>query len=89
MTEESEFTGARRRVAQWSLAMLVVVNVMSQLDRQILSVLVEPIRLDLGLSDTEIGVLVGVAFAVFHTLAGLPLARIADRGNRRQTSGGH
>ncbi|MBJ21500.1 MAG: MFS transporter [bacterium] len=83
MMEESEFTGARRRRAQWSLAMLVVVNVMSQLDRQIMSVLVEPIRKDLQLSDTEIGVLVGIAFAFFYTLAGLPIARIADRGNRR------
>ena len=83
MTEESEFTGARRRIAQWSLAMLVLVNVVSQLDRQIMSVLIEPIRKDLGLSDSEIGALVGIAFAVFHTLAGLPLARIADRGNRR------
>lgn len=83
MTAESEFTGARRRLAQWSLAMLVIVNVMSQLDRQIMSVLVEPIRKDLGLSDTEIGILVGIAFAFFYTIAGLPLARIADRGNRR------
>jgi predicted MFS family arabinose efflux permease len=83
MIEETEFTGARRRIAQWSLAMLVVVNVTSQLDRQILNVLIEPIRKELGLSDTEIGALVGIAFAVFHTIAGLPLARIADRGNRR------
>lgn len=83
MTDESEFTGDRRRLAQWSLAMLVVVNVMSQLDRQIMSVLIEPIRADLGLSDTQIGILVGIAFAFFYTLAGLPIARIADRGNRR------
>ena len=44
MTDKSEFTGERRRVALVSLAMLVAVNVMSQLDRQIMSVLVEPVR---------------------------------------------
>ena len=63
--------------------MLVAVNVMSQLDRQIMSVLVEPIRKDLGLSDTQIGLLVGLAFAFFYTVAGFPIARMADRGNRR------
>ena len=83
MTSESEFTGERRRVAYVSLAMLVAVNVMSQLDRQIMSVLVEPIRKDLGLNDTQIGVLVGLAFAFFYTIAGFPIARLADRGNRR------
>ena len=83
MTQEAEFTGERRRVAQLSLAMLVAVNVMSQLDRQIMSVLVEPIRKDLVLSDTQIGLLVGLAFAFFYTVAGFPIARLADRGNRR------
>jgi predicted MFS family arabinose efflux permease len=83
MTQESEFTGERRRVALVSLAMLVAVNVMSQLDRQIMSVLVEPIRKDLALSDTQIGLLVGLAFAFFYTIAGFPIARLADRGNRR------
>jgi predicted MFS family arabinose efflux permease len=83
MTDESDFTGERRRVAQVTLAMLVAVNVMSQLDRQIMSVLVEPIRKDLLLSDTEIGLLVGLAFAFFYTIAGFPIARLADRGNRR------
>lgn len=83
MITESEFHGEPRRVAQRALALLVVVNVMSQLDRQIMGVLVEEIRLDLGFSDTEIGIVVGIAFAVFYTLAGLPLGRLADRANRR------
>ena len=73
MIKDSEFTGASRRTAQISLGLLVLVNVMSQLDRQIMSVLVEPIRIDLDLTDTQIGVVVGVSFAVFYTLAGLPL----------------
>ncbi len=83
MIAEAEFVGARRRVAYVSLGMLVVVNVMSQLDRQIMSVLIEPIRQDLELSDGEMGFVVGMAFAVFYTLAGLPLGRLADRVNRR------
>lgn len=83
MLTESEFVGERRRVAYLSLGMLVLVNVMSQLDRQIMSVLVEPIRLDLDLSDTEMGFVVGMAFAVFYTIAGIPLGRLADRANRR------
>ena len=47
MIKDSEFTGASRRTAQISLGLLVLVNVMSQLDRQIMSVLVESIRIDL------------------------------------------
>lgn len=83
MLSEAEFVGDRRRVAYVSLGMLIAVNVMSQLDRQIMSVLIEPIRMDLRLSDTEMGVIVGMAFAVFYTVAGLPLGRLADRANRR------
>ncbi len=79
----SEAQGVRVAVARRALAILVAVNVMSQLDRQIMNVLVEPVRRDLGLSDAEIGLLVGVAFALFYSIAGLPIARIADRGNRR------
>ena len=83
MINESEFSGERRRIANLSLAVLVCVNVMSQLDRQIMSVLVESIRVDLALTDQQIGNLVGIAFGVFYVLAGLPLGRLADRTNRR------
>ncbi|MCR9095444.1 MAG: MFS transporter [bacterium] len=83
MLSEAEFVGDRRRVAYVSLGMLIAVNVMSQLDRQIMSVLIEPIRTDLGLSDTDMGIIVGAAFVVFYTIAGFPLGRLADRANRR------
>ena len=83
MITESDFVGDRRRVAYVSLGMLVAVNVMSQLDRQIMSVLIEPIRRDLALSDTQMGVITGLAFTVFYILAGLPLGRLADRTNGR------
>ncbi|MEM9177829.1 MAG: MFS transporter [Myxococcota bacterium] len=83
MLSEAEFVGDRRRVAYVSLGMLVLVNVMSQLDRQIMSVLIEPIRRDLALSDTEMGIITGIAFTLFYIAAGLPLGRLADRANRR------
>ena len=83
MLSEAEFVGDRRRVAYVSLGMLIAVNVMSQLDRQIMSVLIEPIRTDLGLTDTDMGIIVGAAFVVFYTIAGFPLGRLADRANRR------
>lgn len=83
MTDETEFTGERRRAAFLTLGTLMLVNVMSQLDRQIMSVLVEPIRKDFGFTDTEVGIVVGLAFAVFYTLAGLPLGRLADVASRK------
>ncbi len=76
------FTGPRRRIAQTTLAILVAVNVMSQLDRQIMNVLLPKVQTDLLLSDAQSGMLVGFAFAVCYSLAGLPLARFADRGSR-------
>jgi predicted MFS family arabinose efflux permease len=69
--------------ARWTLGLLVAINVVSQIDRQIMYILVEPIRKELELSDGQIGLLVGLAFALFHTLAGIPIARIADRWSRR------
>jgi predicted MFS family arabinose efflux permease len=52
------------------------------MDRQIVAILVEPIKRDLILSDTEVGLLYGFAFAALYASAGLPIARLADRGDR-------
>lgn len=52
-------------------------------DRQILTLLVEPLRRDLGISDTQFSLLSGLAFTLFYTLMGVPLAWLADRGSRR------
>lgn len=60
---------------------------LSFIDRQILGLLVGPIKKDLGLSDTGIGLLQGLAFSAFYTLLGLPLGRIADTRNRRNLIG--
>lgn len=51
-------------------------------DRQLLAILAEPIRHELGLSDTQLGMLTGLTFALFYTFFGIPVAMIADRGNR-------
>jgi predicted MFS family arabinose efflux permease len=70
------------RYRAYVLAMLVVVYVFNFLDRQIVTILAEPIKNDLGLNDTQIGLMTGLAFALFYTVLGIPLARLADRANR-------
>lgn len=64
------------------VAILVLVYAVNFLDRQIMSILVAPIGKDLGLSDTQLGMLSGVAFALFYATLGLPIARLADRHSR-------
>jgi len=65
------------------VAVLLVAFTVSLIDRHILALLVEPIRRDLSLSDTQFSLLVGIAFALFYTIVGIPIARLADRKNRR------
>lgn len=61
----------------------MLLYVINYVDRQVLAVLLEPIKQDLGVSDTAMGFLTGLAFALFYTTAGVPIARFADRGTRR------
>ncbi len=70
---------ARRYV----LGVLVVVYTFNFIDRQILSILLQDIKEELGLSDSALGLLSGFAFAMFYATLGIPIARLADRGNRR------
>lgn len=76
--------GSRRSSARewYTLAVLVVAYVLSFLDRQILSLLVEPMKRDLHLSDTQVSLLQGLVFAVFLAMAGLPLGRLIDTKRR-------
>lgn len=68
----------------WALvAILVLAYVCAFADRQILALLVDPIKRDLGISDTQFSLLNGLAFSMFYTVMGLPLAWLADRGSRR------
>jgi predicted MFS family arabinose efflux permease len=71
------------RYANYVLGVLFVVYVFNFIDRQILSILLDPIKADLGVSDTAMGFLTGLAFALFYTIAGIPIARYADVGPRR------
>ena len=66
----------------YAVGVLMVAYLFSYVDRSILSLLVAPIRSDLDLSDTEVSVLHGLAFAIFYTLLGFPVGRLADRSNR-------
>lgn len=68
----------------WSVvALFCVAAILSYTDRQILGLLVDPIRADLHVSDTQVGVLQGIAFAIVYSFAGLPLGRLADLVQRR------
>ena len=81
---QNQPAGAFSPAYRWyALSLLVVVYVFNFIDRSILGILVEPIKQDLGASDTMMGFLGGIAFATFYTFLGIPMARLADRGSRR------
>lgn len=65
------------------VALLCIGGMISMLDRQVLILLVEPIKASLGISDTQISLLQGFAVAIFYALLAVPLGRLADTGNRR------
>ena len=69
--------------AWYVVAVLFAATLLSQLDRQLPALLVRPLKQEFGISDTSFSLLQGYAFAAFYTLAGLPLGRLVDRGNRR------
>jgi predicted MFS family arabinose efflux permease len=71
------------RYANYVLGVLFTVYVINFIDRQVLAVFIGPIKEEFEVSDTAMGLLVGFAFALFYTFAGIPIARWADRGNRR------
>ena len=68
--------------SNYVLGALFVVYIFNFVDRQILAILIQPIKEDLGVSDTLMGLLTGPVFVISYTLAGLPLARWADRHSR-------
>jgi predicted MFS family arabinose efflux permease len=65
-----------------ALAVLSAVSFLAYMDRMALSILMEPIKQDLSLSDQQLGLLSGLAFALFYSTFGLPVARLADRTSR-------
>lgn len=80
--EKSDKPYPKSIYAWYVVGVLVVAYTFSFIDRQILSLLVGPIKRDLGISDTEMSLLQGFAFAVFYCIAGLPIGRLVDRHHR-------
>lgn len=70
------------RYAWYVVGVLLLLNVSSFIDRQVMALLVTPIKADLGISDTQMGLLLGPAFALTFALSGLLIGRLVDRGNR-------
>lgn len=81
--EDARFAFRSDRYAWFVVFMLCFAAVISFIDRQIINLLVDPIREDLGISDTQISLLQGFAFAIFYGLAGIPIARLSDSKNRK------
>jgi MFS family permease len=71
------------RYAWYVVVLLTVTYTISFIDRQIMSLMIGPIRKDLAITDTQVSLLIGLAFALFYTLLGMPIARLADRYSRR------
>ncbi len=69
--------------SHYALLMLLLIYTMSYIDRQIMGILVQPIKQEFGVSDTAMGVLTGLAFALFYGVLAIPFGRYADRANRR------
>ena len=79
---------AHQRYAWYVVAVLTLANISGFVDRQILSLLVRPIQRDFGITDTQMSYLLGLSFAVFYSVLGIPIARWADRSSRRTIIGG-
>lgn len=71
------------RRAWYTVVILAVVSMMSNIDRGVINLLVESIKRDMALSDTSVSLLVGFAFSFFYMLCGLPMARVADTRSRK------
>lgn len=72
-----------QRYAWYVVSVLTLAYISSFIDRQILALLVEPIKADFQISDTAMSLLIGMSFALFYTLMGLPIGRMVDHKNRR------
>ena len=83
MSSESPPSGR----ARWALFLLLLAYMLSFIDRNVMAILVGPIREDFDISDTQYGLLHGLAFTIFYTFLGLPIGRLADRKSRRTIVG--
>ena len=76
-------TAPSLRYPWYVVSILMVAYISSFIDRQVLALLVEPIKRDFGISDTQMGLLIGFSFAIFYTFLGLPIGWLADRRSRK------
>jgi MFS family permease len=67
---------------RYAMGLLLAIYIVNFLDRQVVNILAEPIKEDLGLADWQLGLMSGLAFAIFYTFLGIPIARMAERKNR-------
>jgi MFS family permease len=67
---------------RYALGVLLAIYTLNFLDRQVVNILAEPIKRDLNLADWQLGMMTGLAFALFYTVLMLPIARLAERGHR-------
>lgn len=79
VTSMSDDTARAKRIV---LVLLTIVSTLNFLDRHIVNILVEPIKHDLKLSDGQLGIITGLSFALFYSILGIPIARVADRSHR-------
>ena len=80
----NQISGFRRH---YTLFVLFLISAVSLIDRQVMGVVIEPIKAEFHVSDTQIGLLTGLAFALVYCLFAIPLGRFADRGHRRNLIG--
>ena len=71
-----------RGYRSYALGLLLVIYTLNFLDRQVVNILAEPIKRDLGLMDWQLGMMTGLAFAIFYTVLGIPIARKAESSSR-------
>ena len=88
MNSEQSNPYSSATTSRYALLLLTVVYAFNFIDRQLLAILQESIKADLGLTDSQLGMLAGFAYAVFYVSAGIPIARWADRSNRRNIVAG-
>jgi MFS family permease len=69
--------------AWYAVVMMAVVVMFAQIDRSVMALMVQPMKRDLGLSDTQVSLLIGIAFTFFYVIVGPLMARVADRGFRK------
>ena len=87
MANESRSEPTTAREANYVLAVLFVVIMLNFLDRQVISIVAEPIKQEMDLSDKQIGLMTGLSFALFYTTLAIPVAALADKWNRSRIIG--